>query len=68
MGGEPATPGDVDSYIAGAAEKARPILHELRRVITSTVPTVEEKISWGVPFSSADLQARVPTADMATPR
>lgn len=41
---------DVDSYIAGAAEVARPILEELRAIVKSTVPDVEEGISWGVPF------------------
>jgi uncharacterized protein YdhG (YjbR/CyaY superfamily) len=43
-------PKDVDSYIAGSAIEARPILEELRKVIKSTIPNVEEKISWGVPF------------------
>jgi uncharacterized protein YdhG (YjbR/CyaY superfamily) len=41
---------DVDSYIAGSDEKARPKLEELRQLIRSTIPNVEEKISWGVPF------------------
>lgn len=41
---------DVDSYIANSEEEARPILEELRKIIKSTVPNVEEKISWGVPF------------------
>lgn len=41
---------DVDEYIAGSDEAARPILNELRNLITSAVPNVEEKISWGVPF------------------
>ena len=41
---------DVDSYIASSGREARPILKELRRIITSTIPNVEEKISWGVPF------------------
>lgn len=41
---------DVDAYIAGSAEKARPKLKELRQIIKSTIPGVEEKISWGVPF------------------
>jgi uncharacterized protein YdhG (YjbR/CyaY superfamily) len=43
-------PEDVDSYIAGAAEDARPKLDQLRRLITATVPEAEEGISWGVPF------------------
>jgi uncharacterized protein len=45
-----AKPKDVDSYIANSANEARPILEELRKVIKSTVPDVEEGISWGVPF------------------
>lgn len=43
-------PKDVDSYIANSGREARPILKELRRIITSTILNVEEKISWGVPF------------------
>lgn len=41
---------DVDSYIASSGREARPILNELRKIIKSTIPNVEEKISWGVPF------------------
>jgi uncharacterized protein YdhG (YjbR/CyaY superfamily) len=41
---------DVDSYIAQAAAEARPILEQLRAIIRSAVPDVEETISWGVPF------------------
>jgi uncharacterized protein YdhG (YjbR/CyaY superfamily) len=41
---------DVDSYIASSPEEARPHLKELRKIITSTMPDVEEGISWGVPF------------------
>jgi len=43
-------PKDVDSYIANSGREARPILKELRSIIKSTIPNVEEKISWGVPF------------------
>ena len=43
-------PKDVDSYIANSGREARPTLEELRRIITSTIPKVEEGISWGVPF------------------
>jgi uncharacterized protein len=45
-----AKPKDVDAYVAGAAEAARPILEELRRIVTSIVPDAEERIAWGVPF------------------
>lgn len=45
-------PKDVDSYIARSAVEARPILEELRAIFKSTLPDVEEKISWAVPFYS----------------
>ena len=41
---------DVDSYIADADEAARPMLEELRKLITSTIPEAEETIWYGVPF------------------
>ena len=41
---------DVDSYIAAAPEAARPILRQLRRIITTAVPEAEETISYGMPF------------------
>ncbi len=41
---------DVDSYIVDSAREARPKLKEIREIIKSTIPTVEEGISWGVPF------------------
>lgn len=47
---ERSKPMDVDAYIAGAAQEARPILRDLRHIITSTVPAAEEGISWNVPF------------------
>ncbi len=43
-------PKDVDAYIAAAPVEARPILDELRKIVLMTIPKVEEKISWGVPF------------------
>jgi uncharacterized protein YdhG (YjbR/CyaY superfamily) len=43
-------PQDVDAYIAAAPAESRPILEELRKIVRSTLPKVEEKISWGVPF------------------
>jgi hypothetical protein len=45
-----AKPKDVDAYIAAAPDQARPILEELRTIVLTTIPNVEEKISWGVPF------------------
>lgn len=45
-----AIPEDVDAYIAAADPNARPILEQLRELIRSTVPDVEEGISYGVPF------------------
>lgn len=41
---------DVDSYIASSCVEARKTLEEIRKVILSTIPKVEEGISWGVPF------------------
>lgn len=41
---------DVDEYIASSEPEARPTLEELRKIIKSTIPNVEEQISWGVPF------------------
>ncbi len=41
---------DVNAYIAVADKEARPHLKELRKIIRSAIPKVEEKISWGVPF------------------
>ena len=41
---------NVDSYIAAAPEAARPILRQLRRIITTAVPEAEETISYGTPF------------------
>ena len=43
-------PKDVDSYITNSDEEARPIMEELRRIIKSIIPEVEESISWRVPF------------------
>lgn len=43
-------PDDVDSYIAHSDRKARPHLKEIRKIINSTIPEVQEGISWGVPF------------------
>ncbi len=41
---------DVDTYIASADAEARSLLEELRQIIKSTIPQVQEKISWGIPF------------------
>ena len=45
-----AKPQDVDAYIAAAPPEARPILEELRNLVLTTIPKVEERISWNVPF------------------
>ena len=45
-----AKPKNVDLYIANSAGEARPILKQLRGILKSTLPGVEENISWGVPF------------------
>ena len=41
---------NVDDYIAHSGIKARSTLEELRKIIHSTVPEVDEGISWGFPF------------------
>lgn len=41
---------DVDSYIASSIKESRPHLKELQKIIKSTIPKVEEGISWGIPF------------------
>ena len=41
---------DVDSYIANSGREASQKLKEIRKIIKSTIPKVEEGISWGVPF------------------
>ena len=41
---------NVDSYIASSGREARPKLKEIRKIIKSTIPKVEEGISWGIPF------------------
>lgn len=43
-------PESVDVYIEGADIAAQPIMSELREIITETIPTAEEGISYGVPF------------------
>jgi uncharacterized protein YdeI (YjbR/CyaY-like superfamily) len=40
---------EVDAYIAGAPEFARPILTKLRDAFHAGCPKVEERIKWGVP-------------------
>ena len=41
---------DTDDYIARQVKEARPILEELREIIKSTIPQIEEEILWGYPF------------------
>ena len=41
---------EVDAYITKQVGKARSILEELRDIIKSTIPKVEEEILWGYPF------------------
>ncbi len=41
---------DVTSYIGSCDPQAQPKLNELRQLILSTIPGIEEGISWGVPF------------------
>jgi uncharacterized protein YdhG (YjbR/CyaY superfamily) len=39
----------VDEYIEGAPEPTRPVLRDMRRLILDAVPSVTEKISYGMP-------------------
>ncbi|MEX0648676.1 MAG: DUF1801 domain-containing protein [Balneolaceae bacterium] len=43
-------PEAVSAYIANSAPEARPIMEELRKIITLTIPEAEEGISWNVPI------------------
>ncbi|MFA5775804.1 MAG: DUF1801 domain-containing protein [Ilumatobacteraceae bacterium] len=43
-------PPDVETYINNSAREARSSLREIRKVIRSTIPKVEEGINYGVPF------------------
>ena len=40
---------NVDAYIAAAPAAARPMLREVRRVILDAVPSVTEKVAYGMP-------------------
>lgn len=40
---------EVDAYIAGAAEFAKPILNHLRQLVHKTCPDAEEKMKWSFP-------------------
>jgi uncharacterized protein YdeI (YjbR/CyaY-like superfamily) len=40
----------IDAYISGSADFAKPILHHLRELVHKTCPETEEKIKWGMPF------------------
>ena len=40
-------PGAVDAYLAGLPKAERTALEDLRRLIKSTVPRVQERISYG---------------------
>lgn len=42
-------PINVDEFIANAIAEAQPILEELRKMIKSSFPDIEEKIGYGVP-------------------
>jgi uncharacterized protein YdeI (YjbR/CyaY-like superfamily) len=40
----------VDAYIEKSADFAKPILQQLRKIVHSAAPEIEEDIKWGVPF------------------
>ena len=41
---------EVDAYIAAAPKAAQPLLRELRRIIRSSAPLAEERISYRMPY------------------
>jgi uncharacterized protein YdhG (YjbR/CyaY superfamily) len=47
-------PKNVDEYIAGTPEAARPMLTELREAIRAAAPDADERISYGMPFYHLD--------------
>jgi uncharacterized protein YdhG (YjbR/CyaY superfamily) len=42
-------PADIDAYIAGLSEEARPIAEAIRRTIRTAAPASGEKLSYGIP-------------------
>ena len=40
----------VDTYIAKAADFAKPVLRHIRKLVHETCPDVEETLKWGGPF------------------
>lgn len=42
-------PRDIDEYIAGFPQDIRPVLEQIRATILTTVPEIEETISYGMP-------------------
>jgi uncharacterized protein YdhG (YjbR/CyaY superfamily) len=40
----------VDAYIKAAPKEAQPLLKQLRKLIKSTAPAAQEKISYGMPY------------------
>lgn len=39
----------VDQYISSAPVNSQPILRKLRKIVTTIAPSVEERISYGIP-------------------
>jgi uncharacterized protein YdeI (YjbR/CyaY-like superfamily) len=48
--GVPPTDPRIDTYIAASADFARPILKQLRQLVHTACPQVEETIKWSRPF------------------
>lgn len=40
----------MDEYISRAPIEAKPLLNQIRKIIRSTAPKAEEKISYGMPY------------------
>ena len=47
---EMSKPENVDTYIANSSKESQQKLEEIRKLIKTTIPEVEEKIWYGVPF------------------
>ena len=43
------SPKTIDSYIAAQPEEIQPFLHQVREALRTTLPHVEERISWRMP-------------------
>lgn len=52
MGGNSATPSDVDAYISQADPSQREVLEAIRQIVLRATPGIAEAIKWGQPCYS----------------